>query len=78
MDVSTVLERYGLTRETARNYVLNAVGNNLTETSEAMGVSYRTAARYREAFQEMSVAERATVLNGLTESLTGSNSGGDC
>ena len=67
MDTKTVLEEYGLSRETAAKYVDTITRRNQTQTAEELGVSRDTVNRYKNAFQEMNAQERLLLISSLTQ-----------
>ena len=67
MDTKTVLEEYGLSRETAAKYVDAITRSNQTQTAEELGVSRDTVNRYKNAFQEMNAQERLLLISSLTQ-----------
>ena len=67
MDTKTVLEEYGLSRETAAKYVDAITRQNQTQTAEELDVSRDTVNRYKNAFQEMSAQERLLLISTLTQ-----------
>ena len=67
MDTETLLEEYGLSRETAAKYVDAITRQNQTQTAEELDVSRDTVNRYKNAFQEMSAQERLLLISTLTQ-----------
>jgi DNA-binding XRE family transcriptional regulator len=67
MDTQTVLEEYGLSRETAANYVDAITRSNQTQTAEELDVSRDTINRYKNAFSEMNAQERLLLISTLTQ-----------
>ena len=67
MDTKTVLEEYGLSRETAVKYVDAITRRNQTQTAEELNVSRDTVNRYKNAFQEMNAQERLLLISTLTQ-----------
>lgn len=67
MDTQTVLEEYGLSRETAAKYIDAITRSNQTQTAEELGVSRDTVNRYKNAFQEMDAQERLLLISTLTQ-----------
>ena len=67
MDTKTVLDEYGLTRETAAKYVDAITRSNQTQTAEELDVSRDTINRYKNAFSEMDAQERLLLISTLTQ-----------
>lgn len=67
MDTQTVLEEYGLSRETAGKYVDAITRSNQTQTAEELNVSRDTINRYKNAFSEMNAQERLLLISTLTQ-----------
>ena len=67
MDTQTVLEEYGLSRETAGKYVDAITRSNQTQTAEELDVSRDTINRYKNAFSEMNAQERLLLISTLTQ-----------
>ena len=67
MDTQTVLEEYGLSRETAAKYVDAITRSNQTQTAEELDVSRDTVNRYKNAFAEMNAQERLLLISSLTK-----------
>ena len=67
MDTETLLEEYGLSRETAAKYIDAITRQNQTQTAEELDVSRDTVNRYKNAFQEMSAQERLLLISTLTQ-----------
>ncbi|MUW14382.1 hypothetical protein GJ633_06675 [Halorubrum sp. CBA1125] len=67
MDTQTVLEEYGLTRETATQYIDAITRSNQTQTAEELNVSRDTINRYKKSFQKMSAQERLLLISTLTQ-----------
>jgi len=67
MDTETVLEEYGLSRETAAKYVDAITRSNQTQTAEELGVSRDTISRYKNPFQEMNAQERLFLISSLIQ-----------
>lgn len=67
MDTKTVLDEYGLTRETAAKYVDAITRSNQTQTAEELNVSRDTINRYKNAFSEMDAQERLLLISTLTQ-----------
>jgi len=67
MNTKEVLEEYGLTRETAAQYVDAITRSNQTQTAEELDVSRDTINRYKNAFAEMTPGERLLLISTLTQ-----------
>ena len=67
MNTNDVLEEYGLSRETAANYVDAITRSNQTQTAEELDVSRDTINRYKNAFAEMYAQERLLLISTLTQ-----------
>jgi len=67
MNTKTVLEEYGLTRETAAKYVDAITRSNQTQTAEELDVSRDTINRYKKQFAEMDAQERLLLISNLTQ-----------
>ncbi|MFA1610072.1 hypothetical protein [Halobellus rubicundus] len=67
MNTNEVLEKYGLTRETAAQYVDAITRSNQTQTAEELDVSRDTINRYKNAFSKMSAQERLLLISTLTQ-----------
>ena len=67
MDAKQLLNQYGLSRETAVNYVDAITRMNQTLTAEEIGVSRDTINRYKNAFSNMSSQERLLLISTLTQ-----------
>lgn len=67
MNTQTVLEEYGLSRETAGKYVDAITRSNQTQTAEELNVSRDTINRYKNAFSEMNTQERLLLISTLTQ-----------
>jgi len=67
MDTETLLEEYGLSRETAAKYVDAITRQNQTQTAEELDVSRDTVNRYKNIFQEMTPQERLLLISTLTQ-----------
>jgi len=67
MDTQTVLEEYGLSRETAAKYVDAITRSNQTQTAKELEVSRDTINRYKNAFREMDAQERLLLISTLTQ-----------
>lgn len=63
--VDQVLRDHGLTRENAKQFVLLSPAFNRKALADEMEISEDTAHRYRRAFREMDVADRARVVAAL-------------
>ena len=67
MDTKTILEEYGLTRETTSKYIDAITRSNQTQTAEELEVSRDTINRYKNAFAEMSQRERTLLITSLAQ-----------
>jgi DNA-binding XRE family transcriptional regulator len=67
MDTQTVLEEYGLSRETAAKYVDAITRSNQTQTADELDVSRDTINRYKNAFRKMNAQERLLLISTLTQ-----------
>lgn len=67
MNTNDVLKEYGLTRETATNYIDAITRSNQTQTAEELDVSRDTINRYKNAFSEMNAQERLLLISSLTQ-----------
>lgn len=67
MDTKTVLEEYGLNRDTTTQYIDAITRSNQTQTAEELDVSRDTINRYKNAFQEMTGEERLLLISTLTQ-----------
>lgn len=67
MDTQTILEEYGLSRETAAKYIDAITRSNQTQTAEELDVSRDTINRYKNAFSEMDAQERLLLISNLTQ-----------
>ena len=67
MDTKTVLDKYGLSRETAAKYIDAITRSNQTQTAEELDVSRDTINRYKNAFSEMDAQERLLLISTLTQ-----------
>jgi len=67
MNTQTVLEEYGLSRETAQEYIDAITRMNQTQTAEELDVSRDTVNRYKNAFAEMSPRERILLIASLAQ-----------
>lgn len=66
MDVDEILEKYGLTRDTATKYIDAITRQNQTQTAEELQVSRDTINRYKKAFARMNSMERHQLIATLT------------
>jgi DNA-binding XRE family transcriptional regulator len=67
MDTDNILEKYGLTRDTAAQYIDAITQMNQSETAEELDVSRKTINRYKHAFREMTRFERSLIIATLTQ-----------
>ena len=67
MDVDTILEKYGLTRDIAKQYIDAITRMNQTKTAEELDVSRDTINRYKHAFNQMKPSERLLLISTLTQ-----------
>jgi len=67
MDTQTILEEYGLTRETTSKYIDAITRSNQTQTAEELEVSRDTINRYKNAFSKMKTEERLLLISTLTQ-----------
>jgi len=67
MDTQTILEEYGLTRETTAKYIDAITYQNQTQTAEELEVSRDTINRYKNAFSQMKPKERLLLISTLTQ-----------
>lgn len=67
MNPQTILEEYGLTRETTVQYIGAITRSNQTQTAEELQVSRDTINRYKNAFAEMNPEERLLLITTLTQ-----------
>jgi len=67
MNTKAVLEEYGLSRETAANYIDAITRSNQTQTAEELNVSRDTIHRYKNAFSDMNAQERLLLISTLTQ-----------
>ena len=67
MDVDTILEKYGLTRDIAKQYIDAITRLNQTKTAEELDVSRDTINRYKNAFNQMKPSERLLLISTLTQ-----------
>jgi hypothetical protein len=67
MDTQSLLEEYGLSRETTSEYIAAITRMNQTQTADEIGVSRDTINRYKNAFRQMSSQERRFLIATLTQ-----------
>jgi Trp operon repressor len=67
MDTQSLLEEYGLSRETTTEYIDAITRMNQTQTADEIGVSRDTVTRYKNAFAEMTTQERRFLIATLTQ-----------
>lgn len=67
MDVDEILQRYNLTRDTARKYIDAIVQQNQSQAADDAGISRRTVNTYQRAFHDMTDTERATLISALAQ-----------
>ena len=65
MDVQTLLEKYGISRETTARYIDAITRFNQSDTAEEIGVSRDTVNRYKRAFRQMTASERTFLIAAL-------------
>lgn len=65
MDVDQIIEKHGLTRSTAQQYIDASTRLNQTEAAEELDVSRDTIRRYKNAFQEMEPVEHVRLIASL-------------
>lgn len=65
MDVDNILNRYNLTRETARRYIDAIIQLNQSQAADEAQVSRQTIDTYKNAFQQMTDTERAALISSL-------------
>ena len=65
MDVDDILNRYNLTRETARRYIDAIIQLNQSQAADEAQVSRQTINTYKNAFQQMTDTERAALISSL-------------
>lgn len=65
MDIDTILDRYNLTRDTARKYIDTIVRFNQSQAADEADVSRRTFNNYQRALREMTDTERAALISAL-------------
>jgi len=69
MDIDTILDRYNLTRDTARKYIDTIVRFNQSQAADEADVSRRTFNNYQRALREMTDTERAALISALAQDL---------
>jgi hypothetical protein len=62
-----ILNKHGMTKETALKYVDGVVRRNNVETAEIMDMSDETVKRYKDKFDRMSETERWIVIAELSQ-----------
>lgn len=67
MRADDILNRHGLTRDTAARYIEAITHLNQTETADDLGVSRDTIARYKNSFGDMSEPERMHLIAALLQ-----------
>lgn len=67
MEVDQILEKHGLARDTAQQYIDAITRLNQTQAAEEIDVSRDTIHRYKRAFQEMTPIERAQLIASLAQ-----------
>ena len=67
MDLNTILEKYGLSKDTAKEYITTITYLNQTKTAEEIGVSRDTVNRYKNAFAQMKPEERSLIIASLAQ-----------
>lgn len=67
MNVEQILEEYGLTRDTATQYIDAITQMNQTQTAEQLNVSRDTINRYKKQFSKMDSQERLLLISNLTQ-----------
>jgi hypothetical protein len=65
MDVDNILNRYNLTRETARQYIDAIIQLNQSQAADEAQVSRQTINTYKNAFQQMTETDRAALISSL-------------
>lgn len=65
MDVDEILQRYSLTRDTARKYIDAIVQQNQSQAADDADISRRTVNTYQRAFHDMTDLERAALISAL-------------
>jgi transposase len=67
MNTKAVLEKYGLSRNTATQYIDAITRSNQTQTAKELNVSRDTINRYKNTFAEMNAHERLQLISALTQ-----------
>jgi len=67
MGIHSVLEKYGLSRETTTRYIDAITRSNQTQTADELCVSRDTVNRYKNAFAQMSTKERLLLISTLSQ-----------
>jgi len=67
MNLNTILEKYGLSKDTAKEYIDTITYLNQTETAEEIRVSRDTVNRYKNAFAKMKPQERSLIIASLAQ-----------
>ena len=67
MEVNTILEKHGLTRDIATQYIDAITRLNQSETADEISVSRDTVNRYKNAFNSMTEHERALLISTLLQ-----------
>jgi len=67
MNTEQILQKYGLTRDTATQYIDAITRSNQTETAEELDVSRDTINRYKNAFSKMKPKERTLLIATLLQ-----------
>lgn len=67
MNIDCLLEKYGVTRDTATRYVDAITRLKQTRAADELDVSRDTIHRYKNAFAEMTAQERARLIASLTQ-----------
>lgn len=65
--IDEILKKYGLTRDTARQYIDAITRMNQTKAAEELGVSRDTIHRCKNAFADMTPIERAQLTASLAQ-----------
>jgi hypothetical protein len=65
MDIDNILNRYNLTRETARRYIDAIIQLNQSQAADEAQVSRQIINTYKNAFQQMTDTERAALISSL-------------
>lgn len=60
--VDEILSKYGLTRDTAQQYIDGVVRLNRSQTADELNMSNDTVHRYKRAFNQMSQRERTILI----------------